>query len=139
MTDLGQKIRARVAEAALQGEAMRVVTEVRQMEEKAPAPVARLRLISWKSVRSGSLLGFASVELPIGLRIYDCPVMNGKNGLWASLPSKPQLDRDGKKRISADGRTLYDDVLGWSERRLAEAFSERVVALVRDAHPGDLA
>ena len=98
----------------------------------------RMRLVSWRPLRQGGLLGFATVELPIGLHINECPVLNGAEGVWASLPAKPQLDREGRRRMGFDGKPVWQDVLAWRSRRLQQAFSDRVVALVREAHPEDL-
>jgi hypothetical protein len=60
----------------------------------------RMRLISWKPLVRGSLRGFATVELPIGLKIFDCPILTGPNGPRASLPSKPQIDKGRQKTAS---------------------------------------
>jgi hypothetical protein len=41
-------------------------------------------------------------------------------------------------RTGANGERRYQPVAEWSTRRLREAFSTRVVALVRQAYPHDL-
>ena len=98
-----------------------------------------MRLLGWRPLRQGKLYGFAEVELPIGLIIGEIPLLRGPEGLWAVLPSKPELDRDGRTvRTGGDGKALYREIMRWRSRRLRTAFSERVVALVRAAHPGDL-
>jgi hypothetical protein len=97
----------------------------------------RLRLITFKAVHKNSLRGFASVELPSGLRITDCPVLISHGKAWASLPSKPVLDRDGKQ-VETDGKRQYAPILEWRDRDLADRFSAAVVNLVRAAHPDDL-
>ena len=97
----------------------------------------RMRLVSWKAVLKGSLRGFATVELPIGLKLIDCPVLVGPNGPWARLPYKPVLDREGK-HAKPDGKPQFAAVLEWRNRGLADRFSAAVVALVHAAHPDDL-
>jgi hypothetical protein len=97
----------------------------------------RMRLISWKSVAKGSLRGFATVELPIGLKLIDCPVLTGLNGPWANLPSKPVLDREGR-HAKRDGKPQFATVLDWRSRELSDRFSAAVIALVRAAHPDAL-
>ncbi len=92
-----------------------------------------MRLVGWKPLPKNSLRGFATVELPIGLTIADIPVLIGKNGPWASLPSKPQIDRDGTHKRDANGKPLYVAILSWRDRELSARFSDSVVALVRDA------
>jgi hypothetical protein len=95
----------------------------------------KMRLVSWKPLIKGSLRGFAIVELPIGLKVFDVAVFVGKNGAWASLPSKPQLDRDGRQKTGADGKAAFSPVLEWRSRELSDRFSATVVDLVRAAHP----
>jgi DNA-binding cell septation regulator SpoVG len=99
----------------------------------------KMRLLGWRRLPKGSLLGFAEIELPIGLVIREIPVLRGPEGPWAALPGKPELDRDNRTvRLGPDGRPLYRELMVWRSRRLREAFSERVVALVRAAYPDDL-
>jgi hypothetical protein len=79
------------------------------------------------------------VLLPIGLEIAEIPVLRGSEGLWATLPSKPELDRDNRTvRTGPDDRPLYRELMTWRTRKLREAFSNRVVELVRAEHPDDL-
>ena len=97
------------------------------------------RLVNWRPLRRGKLFGFATVELPIiGLTITEVAVLRGPEGPWATLPGKPEIDRDNRVRTGADGRPVYRDLLTWRSRRLRQAFSERVVGLVRTAYPDDL-
>ena len=102
-------------------------------------PQYRMRLLGWRRLRQGKLFGFAEVELPIGLKLYDVPVLRGLDGQpWATLPTKPQVDRAGHQRRDDTGKPAYARVIAWRSRRLEEAFSARVVGLVRQAHPDDL-
>jgi hypothetical protein len=104
----------------------------------AAAAPRQMRLVGWRPLTKGSLRGFASIELPIGLKIFDVPVLVGKNGPWASLPSKPQIDREGRQKTGADGKAAFSPVLEWRDRDLANRFSEAVVALVLAQHPDAL-
>jgi hypothetical protein len=102
-------------------------------------PAARqLRLVSWQPFRKGPLRGFACIELPIGLKIFDVPIRTSTNGLWAGLPAKPEIDRDGRRKTDVNGKPVYAEVLRWRDRATADRFSQAVIALVRQAHPGDL-
>lgn len=94
-----------------------------------------MRLVRWSPLRKGTLRGFATIELPIGLEIVDCPVLAQNGTAWATLPGKPQIDTDGRQRRGADGKPMWSAVLSWRRRELREAFSSRVVELVRDAYP----
>ena len=95
------------------------------------------RLISFKPLVKGSLRGFANVELPNGLRITDCPVLISNGKAWATLPSKPVLDRDGK-HVEVSGKKQYAPILEWRDRDLSNRFSAAIVDLVRQHHPDAL-
>jgi hypothetical protein len=93
-----------------------------------------MRLVSFRAQRKNSLIGFACVELPNSLVIDDCPVLTSGNGrAWAALPSKPQM-RDGQ-HVEIDGRKQYVAMLKWPNRTTQDAWSDAVVALVREHHP----
>ena len=102
----------------------------------AAADRPSMRLISFKLISKNGLAGFATVELGIGLRLFDLPVFsNGQAGPWAALPRKPQLDREHHQRVGADGKLAFEPVAEWRDRETADKFSAAVVALVRTAHP----
>jgi hypothetical protein len=94
----------------------------------------RMLLIAFKRVVKGALRGFATVELPSGLRITDCPVLISNGKSWATLPSKPVLGADGRQSV-VDGKRQYAAILEWRDRDLSTRFSDAVVGLVRSAHP----
>lgn len=82
----------------------------------SPAP-RQLRLISWNHVSKGQLRGWATVEITsIGLRIVDVPVLIGRDGPWATLPEKPALDRDGKRKLDINGKPEWATVVEWKSR-----------------------
>lgn len=92
----------------------------------------RMRLLSWKPISKGSLRGFATVELPIELKLVDCPIFVGPNGPWSALPSKPVLDCEGRQ-ARPSGKPQFAPVVEWRNRGLAERFSAAVIALVEGA------
>jgi DNA-binding cell septation regulator SpoVG len=64
----------------------------------------RMRLLDFRPMRKGKLLGFARVELPISLRIRDTPILAGPKGVFAALPAKPIPDGERRqKREVANG------------------------------------
>jgi hypothetical protein len=100
----------------------------------AGAPVSsRLRLLSFKPLVKGALRGFASVEVPPGLQITDCPVTVGSNGAWATLPGKPILDREGRQ-VETNGKKQYTPFAQWRDRELQRRFSDAVIALIEAEH-----
>jgi hypothetical protein len=94
-----------------------------------------MRLVSWKRITKGNLRGFATVELPIGLKFVDCPVFVSNGKAWATLPGKPLIDKEGRQKTDVNGKSAYVSILEWRDRALSTAFSDRVVELVRTAHP----
>jgi hypothetical protein len=54
------------------------------------------------------------------------------------VPAKPELDRDGRRKIDINGKPTYAPVLEWRTREINDGFSEAVIAAVRRVHPGDL-
>jgi hypothetical protein len=65
------------------------------------ARLSTIALISWHPRAKGALRGFATVLLPIGIALIDCPVWVSNGKAWVCLPAKPVLDRDGKQKISS--------------------------------------
>jgi hypothetical protein len=94
-----------------------------------------MRLVSWKPLAKNSLRGFATIELPIGLKISDIPVLVSHGKAWASLPSKPQLDKDGQHKRDVNGKPAYAPILEWRDRDLSDRFSAAVIDLIRASHP----
>lgn len=102
----------------------------------SPAAPASLTLVSWRPLRQNTLRGFASVRLRNGLAIHDVVVHTSHARSWASLPSKPMLDRSGTAlRDSETGKLRYAPILEWPDRATANRFSDAVVALVEQEHP----
>jgi hypothetical protein len=99
----------------------------------------RMRLISWRPLAKGSLRGFATIELPIGLVIAEVPIFATSGRVWASLPSKPQVDKDGQHKRDVNGKLAYEAILRWRSRDLSDRFSSAVIALINEHHPGALA
>lgn len=98
---------------------------------------ASLDLVEWKSLTKGSLRGFAAVRLRNGLTIHDIPVLTSNGKVWASLPSKPMIGKDGQPIIDAKtGKPKYQPILAWPDRATSDRFSEAVVAAIEAEHPG---
>jgi hypothetical protein len=94
----------------------------------------KLRLLGFKPLRKNSLRGFATIELPIGLRIADIPIVTSHGKVWAALPGKPVLGADGE-HVEVDGERQYASIVEWRDRALSDGFSRAVVDAVRSAHP----
>ena len=87
-------------------------------------------------MRKGSLIGFAAISLPSGLEIDDIPLLMTNGKAWATLPARPVISSDGRVvKIPGTSKNQYVSFLRWRDRALSTAFSQRVVELVRQAHP----
>jgi hypothetical protein len=99
----------------------------------------KMNLVGSKPLVKGTLRGFATVELPNGLdalnalKVFDCPVSVGPRGPWASLPSEPVLDREGRQ-ARPNGEPRVALFLEWRNCELADRFNTAIVDLVRAAH-----
>ena len=105
----------------------------------APAgPRPRMRLLKWRPLAKDSLLGFADILLPNGLKIFEIPVLSSEGRVWAGMPGKPQVDKDGNTKRDGRGKITYAPVIQWRSKELGDAFSARLAELIRSAHPGAL-
>jgi hypothetical protein len=96
-------------------------------------------LRGWRPTRGGgSLVGFATIELPIGLVLFDIPVHCSHGRPWAALPGRPVLDDSGRRAEdpARPGKRAWVAMGKWRDRDIAGRWSDAVVALVRGAHPG---
>lgn len=103
-----------------------------------PPSRPRMQLISWKPVTAdGTLKGFATVWLPNGLVISDCPVHLGSRGPWAALPGRPIIDDLGRHAVdpAGPGKRLWAAIGYWDARELTDGWSAAIVALVRGVVP----
>jgi len=98
-----------------------------------------IELVEWKPMQRNTLRGFAVVRLRSGLTINDV-VLHAKDGkAWASLPSKPMLDREGQVvRDAATGKVKYAPMLEWASREVSDRFSLAVVEAIEARHPGSV-
>jgi hypothetical protein len=97
-----------------------------------------MRLVEFRPMRRNSLLGFATVELPIGLIIADVVVGASHGRVWALLPTKPMVGPDGAAIRDDAGKIKYAPVLRWHDDELHKRWSDAVVALVRAEYPDAL-
>lgn len=97
----------------------------------AAMPVA---LLGWKPLAKGALCGFAKVRLGKYLVINDVPVLQSNGRVWASMPAKPLVDRDGQPLRDAKGKQRYSPVLEWDGREASDRFSTAVVEAVQAEH-----
>ena len=103
----------------------------------APPSRPAMRLSGWRPLARNSLRGFGDIELPSGLRIREVAVLSSNRQCWATLPSKPVLDRNGR-HVETNGKKQFAAILEWRSRELADGFSAKIIELVHQVHPGAL-
>jgi hypothetical protein len=87
----------------------------------------------------GVLRGPCRIQLPSGLVIQDAAGFVGRRRPWANLPPKPGSAKTTGHKTDINGKPACLPVLERGDRALIDRFSERAIALIRRAHPGDLA
>jgi hypothetical protein len=97
-----------------------------------------MALVPRRPLVKGALRGFATVELPIGLKLVDRPILVSQGKAWVSLPSKPALDHDGRQKTDANGKPAYVTVLEWQSRELSDRFRQVVATAIRQRYPDAL-
>lgn len=90
----------------------------------------------FKPLHSNTLYGFATIVVPeLHLRVCDISVHEKNGKRWASLPSKPQIDRSGTVRKGDNGKPLYVPVIEFVDRATRAAFSAKVIASLLEFAP----
>ena len=94
-----------------------------------------IEILEFKPLLKNTLRGFVSIRFPFGLVIKDITIHTKGGREWCGMPSKPQLDREGKLRYDDNGKLLYANILEWRDRDTADRFSATVIRLVREKYP----
>jgi len=90
-----------------------------------------MRLLAWRPVGKGALVGRADIQLPNGLQISDIGLFRRDDGArWAQMPSEIVRDADGQPLKDDRGRFRYRTPIKWSSRDLQEGFSRVLFQLV---------
>ena len=90
----------------------------------------------WRPLEKNTLRGFCTLVLsPSGLVLRECTLHVNADRRWIGLPSKPQLDADGKHRIDpSTGKKAYSpivELMGKEERaRFQRAATDAVDKLL---------
>ena len=67
-----------------------------------------VEIIEFKAICKGTLRGFAVIAIPeLKMQIREVGLFEKNTSRWASLPSRPQIGRDGNLRRNGDGQVLY--------------------------------
>lgn len=92
-------------------------------------------ILEWRPMKRNSLLGSVSLQLG-ALKIKDVTVNTNSGRIWAGMPAKPMVDRDGNAMRNEQGKIRYVPILEWDTKTAGDRFSASVVAALEVAHPG---
>ena len=94
--------------------------------------------LEWRPLDRNTLRGFAHIRVNAWQLDINGLAVHQKNGKrWAQLPARPQLDKAGD--LIKDGeRIRYATVLQFSDRHIADRFSDAVVHAVEQKIGGAL-
>jgi len=86
----------------------------------------------WREVVKNSLQGFCVLTLsPSGIVLRDCALHERDGKRWISLPSRPQLDSEGRHRKDpATGKALWLPVVEIKGKAERERFQNTALAAV---------
>ena len=91
-----------------------------------------LRVLSFGSLRKGTLAGFVTIQLGAGFRLRDCTAHVHPGGrAWVSLPGKPLIGEDGRQKQDDRGRPSYVAIAEWNTRQVSDRFGEIIIRLLR--------
>lgn len=97
-------------------------------------PRMPLALVGFKPMARNTLRGFADVRVGKALIIREVAIHVSHGRAWASLPSKPVL-KDGRATTDERGKIRYVPMMEWADKETRDAFSDAVVAAVRERSP----
>jgi hypothetical protein len=94
---------------------------------------SRAQLLAFTPHASGSLIGFADVELPSGMRVHGTTVHRQGSAAWANPPGKPQIANDGTVAREQNGKIAYSAVISFKDSATRRRFSDTVPACLSEA------
>ncbi len=80
--------------------------------------MSAIKVRDWRPMPKGSLLGFVKVELPSGMILTDVTILTGRDGPWASPPSKPMIGRDGVAIKDPAGKPRYSPIVEFTSKEV---------------------
>jgi hypothetical protein len=86
------------------------------------------RASDWRPHSAGTLQGFFCLLLPSGLKLNDLALHERDGERWVSLPSKPQIDAEGRVRTDLVGKRLYVPSVEIPSSEVRSKFREQALA-----------
>lgn len=97
--------------------------------------MSAIKVLDWRELHKGALLGFAKVQLPSGMILSDVTILAGSSGPWASPPSKPMIGRDGAVMKDDKGKVRYSPIIEFASKEIRDKWSGAVIDAMRAARP----
>jgi hypothetical protein len=92
--------------------------------------------LEFKPFRRNTLCGFATVRIAeLHMIFKELPIHQKGERRWASLPARPQLNKEGVANRDAAGKIVYAALIDITDQAVREAFSAAVVRAVLDIAP----
>ena len=80
-------------------------------------PSSQLVAVNWKPFERNSLLGFLDQELPSGMILRGCQLLQSNGRHWVGLPSKPAVDKSGAPVLGDNGKPIYRPIVEFAARK----------------------
>jgi hypothetical protein len=85
----------------------------------------------FRVVAKNTLRGFVTLTLaPSGIVLRECSLHEKDGKRWIGLPSKPQLDPEGRHRIDTAGKRMYVPIVEIAGKDERARFQQAAVAAV---------
>jgi hypothetical protein len=94
-----------------------------------------MRLLAWRLIGKGMLLGKADIVLPNCLEISEVGIFCRADGSrWAQFPAEAIRDQDGRPVLNERGKPKYRNLIRWQKSEVQKAWSEALIALIEAEH-----
>lgn len=92
--------------------------------------------LEFKPFRRKTLCGFATVRIAeLHMVFKELPIHQKGEKRWASLPARPQLNKEGMANRDAAGKIVYAALIDITDQVARDAFSAAVVRAVLEMAP----
>jgi hypothetical protein len=90
----------------------------------------------FKPFRRNTLCGFATIRIAeLHMVFKELPIHQKGEKRWASLPARPQVNKDGVANRDAAGKIIYTSLIDIPDQAARDAFSRAVVNAVLEIAP----
>jgi hypothetical protein len=93
-----------------------------------------VRVVAWRAINKGVVVGSVDLVLGKSLEIFGCLVMRSNRSVWVAFPGKPQIGADDKAIWDGRGKQQFTVILKWSDRVSGDRFSHAVLSAIASKH-----